>query len=93
MMICSSLGQRHGTGVVYFKPEGYQQAERQLYRGSFKHGLYHGHGVLYHPGSEAIAYTGRFKEGLRHGRGIEFDERGQKIYNGNFRDDKREGYG
>lgn len=86
-------GRRHGQGLVFFKPEGYMMEERQLYRGSFKNGLYHGHGSLYHPGTEVIAYIGRFKEGLKHGRGIEFDVAGQKIYQGTFRDDKREGRG
>jgi ankyrin repeat protein len=50
---------RQGQGVVYFKPEGYMQEEKQLYRGSFKNNLYHGHGTLYHIGSEHIAYIGR----------------------------------
>lgn len=86
-------GERHGTGVIYYKPEGYMMEEKQLYRGSFKHNLYHGHGVLYYPGTEVISYTGRFKEGLKHGRGLEFNLQGQKVYHGTFRDDKREGHG
>jgi hypothetical protein len=86
-------GKRTGQGVIYFKPEGYLQEEKQLYRGSFKNNVYHGHGTLYYPGTETIAYIGRFKEGLRHGRGIEFDLQGRKIYQGTFREDKREGRG
>lgn len=86
-------GKRYGQGVLYFKPEGYLVEEKQLYRGSFKNNLYHGHGTLYYSGTESIAYIGRFKEGLRHGRGIEFDLQGKKIYSGTFREDKREGRG
>lgn len=86
-------GQRHGQGVIHYKPEGYLLEEKQLYRGSFKNNLYHGHGTLYFPGTETIAYMGRFKDGLRHGRGIEFDDHGRKAYQGTFRDDKREGRG
>lgn len=86
-------GQRHGQGTVYAKPEGYEKEEKQLYRGSFKNGLFHGHGTLYWPGKDTYRYIGRFKGGVRHGRGIEFDNLGVKIYKGTFRDDKREGRG
>jgi hypothetical protein len=86
-------GQRHGQGTLFYKPEGYDQVEKQLYRGSFKNNLYHGHGTLYYPGMDTIAYIGRFKEGFRHGRGIEFDQLGNKIYQGTFREDVREGFG
>jgi hypothetical protein len=88
-----SLGARHGQGVVFFKCEGYQQEEKQLFRGSFKNGAYHGHGTLYWPGTDVINYVGRFKAGLRHGRGIEFNAQSHKIYQGAFRDDQREGRG
>jgi hypothetical protein len=86
-------GTRTGQGILFYKPEGYMQEEKQLYRGSFKQGLYHGHGTLYYPGSDVIAYIGRFKEGMKHGRGIEFDRSGHKSYQGTFREDKREGRG
>jgi hypothetical protein len=75
-------GKRHNQGVLYFKPEGYEMVEKQLYRGSFKNDRYHGHGTLYWPGQDSIQYIGRFKAGLKHGRGIEFDEHGRKIYQG-----------
>lgn len=87
------LGNRHGQGVLYYKPEGYMEVERQLYRGNFKNNQYNGHGTLYYAGTEVIAYIGRFKDGMRHGRGIEFDNQGNKIYQGIFREDKREGRG
>eukprot|EP01038_Epipyxis_sp_PR26KG_P015838 gene15838-21459_t len=87
------LGSRVGQGVIFFKPEGYLQVERQLFRGSFKNNAYHGHGTLYWPGTDVIRYTGRFKTGMRHGRGIEFDNNGAKVYQGTFRDDRREGRG
>ena len=45
-----SSGKRHNQGVLYFKPEGYETTEKQLYRGSFKNDMYHGHGTLYWPG-------------------------------------------
>ena len=67
---------------MYFKPEGYEMVEKQLFRGSFKNDRYHGHGTLYWPGQDNIQYIGRFKAGLKHGRGIEFDENGRKIYQG-----------
>jgi len=86
-------GKRTGQGVLFFKPEGYEIEEKQLYRGTFKNDMYHGHGTLYWPGQDSIQYIGRFKGGMKHGRGIEFDEQGKKIYQGTFRDDKREGRG
>ena len=67
------LGNRHGQGTVFFKPEGYATQEHPLYRGGFKNGQYHGHGTLYWPGSSLLRYVGRFKNGKRHGRGIEFE--------------------
>lgn len=75
-------GKRCNQGVLYYKPEGYESVEKQLYRGSFKNDRYHGHGTLYWPGSDSIQYIGRFKAGQKHGRGIEFDENGHKIYQG-----------
>ena len=82
ILILLLIGKRFNQGVLYFKPEGYEMTEKQLYRGSFKNDLYHGHGTLYWPGSENIQYIGRFKGGMKHGRGIEFDELGHKIYQG-----------
>jgi hypothetical protein len=75
-------GKRNNQGVLYFKPEGYETVEKQLYRGSFKNDRYHGHGTLYWPGQDSIQYIGRFKAGAKHGRGIEFDEQGRKIFQG-----------
>eukprot|EP00601_Ochromonadales_sp_CCMP2298_P009776 CAMPEP_0173269114 /NCGR_PEP_ID=MMETSP1142-20121109/30703_1 /TAXON_ID=483371 /ORGANISM="non described non described, Strain CCMP2298" /LENGTH=873 /DNA_ID=CAMNT_0014205433 /DNA_START=275 /DNA_END=2895 /DNA_ORIENTATION=- len=86
-------GNRTGQGVLFFKPDGYEMEEMQLYRGSFKNDMYHGHGTLYWPGTDKIQYIGRFKAGMKHGRGIEFDEQGRKIYHGIFKEDKREGRG
>jgi len=86
-------GKRCSQGVLFYKPEGYEMQEMQLYRGTFKNDLYHGHGTLYWPGTETVQYIGRFKDGLRHGRGLYFDERGCKQYHGMFKEDQREGRG
>ena len=67
--------------------------EKQLYRGGFKNNLFHGHGSLYWPGSDQLRYTGRFKNGIKNGRGIDFDTTGKKIFQGSYRDDKKEGRG
>lgn len=40
-----------------------------------------------------LHYVGRFKDSLMHGRGILFNEKGQKVYRGSFRDGIREGRG
>lgn len=57
-MYLLSPGKRHNQGVLYFKPEGYETTEKQLYRGSFKNDMYHGHGTLYWPGSSTIVVRG-----------------------------------
>lgn len=79
--------------MVWFKPEGYEAVEQQLFRGAFKNGLFHGPGQLFHPGTQQLAYLGRFKAGKKHGRGIEFDEHEVKVYQGTFREGVREGRG
>ena len=86
-------GVRHGQGILFHKPEGYEHAEKVLYRGTFKDNVYHGQGALYWPGSDVLQYKGRYKAGVKHGRGILFDDKGHKIYQGTFRDDKKDGRG
>lgn len=86
-------GQRSGSGTLYYKPEGYKSEEHVLYVGSFKNGLYSGYGVLFWPGSDKHRYAGRFKMGQMHGRGISFDENGERVYQGSFRENCREGRG
>ena len=36
------LGQRSRNGSLYFKPEGYHETSKLLYRGGWKDNLYHG---------------------------------------------------
>lgn len=84
---------RNGQGVLFLKPEGYHNVEKQYYRGNFRSNLIDGHGHLYWPGSETLNYVGRFKAGLKHGRGILFNEQGIKVYHGAFREGKKDGRG
>jgi hypothetical protein len=86
-------GRRSRQGTLYFKKPGYYEKLHVLYAGSWKDGLYHGNGTLYHEGSDVPCHVGRFKCGKRHGRGISFDRFGNKVYAGSFRDDLREGRG
>ena len=86
-------GMRHGAGALYFKPEGFDAQEKLLYRGTFKDNVFHGQGALYWPGSDILHYKGRMKEGMKHGRGVLFDENGNKVYQGTFRNDKKDGRG
>ena len=87
------FGVREGEGAVYFKPEGYKAKESLVYRGRFKAGLYHGSGTLYWPGTDVVKYVGRFLGGKMHGRGSEFDETGDLVFQGTFRNNCREGKG
>jgi hypothetical protein len=89
---------RSGLGTIYYKPEGYLHSEKLHYKGTFKDNLYHGKGTLYWTDSKTsnsdfIQYKGRFKGGLMHGKGMLFDEKGNMIYNGTFRDNERDGHG
>jgi hypothetical protein len=82
---------KNGKGSLYYKAEGYHAQEKLLYRGHFKEGVYQGYGLLNWEGSEKHRYVGRFKAGQMHGKGIEFDKHGNKIYQGTYREDQREG--
>ncbi len=86
-------GLRTGQGLLYYKPVGFKSEERLLYSGSFRDGTFEGYGTLYWPGKDKYRYAGRFKNGQMHGSGVEFDKNGERIYQGTFRLDKREGRG
>ena len=50
--------------------------------------------IMNHPGHvDKMKYVGRFRAGLKHGRGTEFSEEGKILYQGNFRHDRRDGFG
>jgi len=50
--------------------------------------------ILHKQGTaDIVQYVGRFRAGLKHGRGTEFNEKGNMLYQGNFRHDRRDGYG
>mmetsp|Transcript_2478 Transcript_2478/g.2439 ORF Transcript_2478/g.2439 Transcript_2478/m.2439 type:complete len:381 (-) Transcript_2478:1174-2316(-) len=87
------LGQRSRNGSLYYKPEGYHETSKLLYRGGWKDNLYHGHGTLYWVGSSNLKYFGRFKNGQFQGIGTLFDQDGEKIYFGNFREGHKDGRG
>ena len=58
-------------------------ADGERYLGSFKDGLYHGHGTyIWNDGSK---YIGEFKDGLTHGHGTYIYASGEK-YIGEFKD-------
>mmetsp|Transcript_3291 Transcript_3291/g.5126 ORF Transcript_3291/g.5126 Transcript_3291/m.5126 type:complete len:745 (+) Transcript_3291:67-2301(+) len=86
-------GQRSRNGSLYYKPEGYHETAKLLYRGGWKDNQYHGHGTLYWVGSSNLKYFGRFKNGQFHGSGSLFDQDGEKIYTGFFREGLKDGRG
>ena len=64
----------------------------QTYEGEEYMGLPHGKGILYDIQSDIPVYVGHFLNGSFHRKGIAYVN-GKKIYNGEWRNGKRHGYG
>lgn len=98
-------GKRHGKGLFKFNNGSIYDGEWRFdlshgqghlklkngneYRGGFAHGRFNGNGVLkYIDGSE---YNGCFSNGFRHGKGVL--KMKDETYDGEWKHDKRHGYG
>jgi hypothetical protein len=62
-----------------------------VYIGSFKKGKFDGKGTIYD--EYGRVFEGTFQNGLKNGEGTLYGESGFAVYDGNWKDDKREGYG
>ncbi len=62
----------------------------ERYKGSYKNGLKHGHGIWTHPDGDT--YKGKFKSGLKRGRGTYTFENGEE-YRGYYKRDQQHGLG
>jgi hypothetical protein len=77
----------HGIGTLYDE-YGYK-----LYDGFWKNGHKEGKGVLFHKNMNIIKYCGNWKNNMKNGKGIEYDDKGNKIFEGSFLNDKYFGLG
>jgi hypothetical protein len=62
----------------------------ERYKGSYKNGLKHGHGIWTHPDGDT--YKGKFKSGLKRGKGTYTFENGEE-YRGYYKRDQQHGLG
>jgi hypothetical protein len=75
----------HGSGLLTWTETG------ATYKGLFAEGLYHGHGC-YQSGDGKDGYVGQWQRGLKSGVGKEYSSDGS-VYEGDFVDDEKEGFG
>ena len=76
--------QRDGYGTEY-------QEDGNVFKGYWKKGAKHGKGVFYDMNK---SYDQTWRYGiLKRGRAVERNEKGDVIYEGSYRNDKRDGYG
>ena len=76
-------GQKNGQGKLLLPNES-------EYEGNFKNNVFDGYGVFK---SKSYNYWGNFTEGKKNGKGKYEDLIKETIYEGDFIDDKKEGYG
>jgi antitoxin component YwqK of YwqJK toxin-antitoxin module len=76
-------GLPNGNGRLIF--------DELVYIGSFKKGKFDGKGTIYD--EYGRVFEGTFQNGLKNGEGTLYGESGFAVYDGNWKDDKREGYG
>jgi len=62
----------------------------ERYKGSYKNGVKHGHGIWTHPDGDK--YRGKFKSGLKRGNGVYTFKNGEE-YRGHFKRDQQHGLG
>ena len=56
-----------------------------VYDGMKKKGKYDGKGILYYAGTKQVKYNGKFKDGVYNGKGSLYDENGNIIYKGKWK--------
>ena len=91
LTICTliALSQIMATDQQLSKKMG-SHVNGERYKGSYKNGLKHGHGIWTHPDGDS--YKGKFKSGLKRGRGTYTFENGEK-YRGYYKRDQQHGLG
>ena len=57
------------------------------YIGECRDDQFDGYGILYYPGTGVPAYEGEFKNDMRHGNGTSYTEKGEIIYQGEWKND------
>ncbi len=94
-----SNGDEYEGQLINCKKDG-QGTEKyengNVYKGSFKDGHLDGYGE--YTWKDGSYYKGQFKKGLKHGKGIFFKKAQNDpdkwiLFEGNFLEDKRKGYG
>ena len=86
LTICTliALSQIMATDQQLSKKMG-SHVNGERYKGSYKNGLKHGHGIWTHPDGDT--YKGKFKSGLKRGRGTYTFENGEE-FEGELKDGK-----
>ena len=77
-------GEKNGKGIVKW-------TDGSCYEGDFLKGIIHGDGV--YKWSDGRIYTGFWINGKMHGKGLFTWPEGGKYYDGEYKNDKKDGYG
>lgn len=83
----------YSVEVGEYKKDKLNGANRQYvngylyYEGDSKDDMFDGYGVLYYYGTSIPAYKGEFKKDMRHGTGTSYNEEGEVIYQGEWKND------
>tara|TARA_B100001093_G_C26698877_1_gene958108 strand:- start:307 stop:1137 length:831 start_codon:yes stop_codon:yes gene_type:complete len=82
----------HGLGTIYVF-NNISKKWNIKFNGSFKNGEIENEGREYHLGTNQTKFIGHYYNGLKSGFGVEFDVNGDKIYEGFFEGDEKNGHG
>ena len=74
----------NGKGILY--NYNYEKERFILYEGSFLNGNYNGYGILYFNYCKIKQYEGNFLNGIYNGKGIKYNEKGEEVFKGNFKE-------
>lgn len=77
-------GEYHGKGKRYLGVDENKQPIL-VYEGNFENGKYSGKGKSYYFINGQLEYEGQFKNGEYHGKGILYDEQGNVLHKGKFK--------
>lgn len=80
-------GEYHGKGKRYMGSDENKQPIL-VYEGTFENGKYSGKGKSYYFINGQLEYEGQFKNGEYHGKGILYDEQGNVLHKGKFKNGK-----